>query len=144
MFGPNTQLNHHITLNRYTHYILRDFDLSFHMPPFLGILLRLILPKKIQSIQQVYYEHAFALSSKIFVAYVRGGVTSRHFIQIHFGSKIRSSALEAAGHEVPAQNIGDFSMPSALQTKIILLLDAVQLLILFIWTLTYLEQNCFS
>jgi hypothetical protein len=60
--------------------------------------------------------------------------------RVYSGSKFCPSVLEIVGLRVPARYIRDF----ALQVKIVPLLDAHQLLMLFARTLTYSEPETFT
>jgi hypothetical protein len=64
-------------------------------------------------------------------------------VQDYLGSKLHPSVLETVGLRVPALYTTDFELCSMYvpQAKIVLLLDALQLLILFARMLAYLDHN---
>jgi hypothetical protein len=66
------------------------------------------------------------------------------FIQVYLGYKFCPSVLEIVGLRVPARYMRDFALFNVCSSsKNIHLLDALQLLMLFAGTLTYLELKPF-
>jgi hypothetical protein len=96
---------------------------------------------------QIHYSYSLALE-KLKLHNLRMG---RHHLdalfltQVYRGSKFCLSVLEIAGLRVPSGYIRDFPLFNVCSSsKIVPLLDALQLLMLFAGTLTYSNQECSS